>query len=1838
MTDRRTSNIERLSEAMKSLQKCLECTICLEPMTEPTKTRCGHSFCKTCIGTILLKKNVCCPLCKKCLNRRNISKDDHLQTCIEKFNKLVTAIKIDSNVDILSYSKQPRDTKESCSSLEQYGQDLNEEVKGRSIRQDTHQPGTSSRISHDNPRRNLNFETLSVSNVHAFSNDNDSTSDVKVQTWLHCMPDEMIASVAQNVTPIEDKVRPIPDDKSIEMIGGVRRGGIDASRRPSRDGKRGTGRPERINEKDYTSSQISKGARQIGDEIVEIDSGESGLKYKATHARTRARNREKDRRSKPEIEEIVREDGSSLVATNDQVSCAPSTSAITEQSLANWSRVIEIGREMKRTRTRKVKRLNVSIEKNRKPPRIVEDIRLSPRSRYDTSRIIASHNTSKMNMSNRLEEMNSQKQDAIDNSQNLSGAKASSERTKKRTESFDENKADNSNSIDSTMDISHITLEDGWKIRITNLNNDQVGKIIGSGDTKENLQAQGREAVINYRDSLPRQRLTILTPERLNESIRNDEMSHDASQTSADNFESSICSPVKKRAPGPRETNNVQETPNRTASSHLEFLTPKARLSLKRKTRTNNGDSPLLKEHLSSQHEEMIGDHKNVSPTSNDDELSNRLKTVRRDLSLTITREDPDTISSGVRLKNRVIEGNDRNVSRIMRSQDEELGRNYIGESTISRKMSFSRKSRGIETRGRRSPIKFMQLGTLIRRRNVRYICLGTTKCERSMPAEVGVTAVCNMQKSIDKSEIYVAASPDSSNDSQSSNVTVVENNHLANDHLSNASRAASKESFIASPICKIASATSTPKKNVDPSDRTKSSAIGNSLTNASQRLGGSIKNIAEDNARSFHRTPRADSGAIHGLISHSRMSNSIKLLSPDKDSQLKFLEIDSPMSERELRRVGSTKSASKENNFSEMKSSRPPAASTSAKAQEPFVESPNKNRKRMRCANDRELSEEEFNDGCDSDSESISNSQSTIKNGRYSKSSKKSRSGRLDTSKKRRLSSSDDQDVIVISSVSEEQDASERKSKTTMPNSDSEMESATRSTKNLSRHNDEQCDRGNASIINTRKCLVRQDSDENLRIRSITDKWRNEHDAMQKKLMREGENSQNSVKSTRQRLSEENLASQRSSTGTFETEKHKSHVKSCQKSPKESMFESNSLFSSTNIDYMMQQLDSKDNTKSQKVTDPSNDDTINRVLDRSESNLDSRRPSGSTSQKDMASQREKDSREDLLQDNFDEIIASVEQSQSEDVIPCTEQLDRNPNRPLAEQKPSNCLAMTDELYRTMQDSLIIPASSTTDMFEHHSSKNVRKPYTRTNIILRNSDKENVASSNIKKRNFMNDQRDREGATASVDAIDKDSHKKIVSKYNASQEKGKSEERNVSIRLTDVDDNEGQRATAVGNESSSKNDVSEQDSLMNITQHQVQLQMFEEDLFGITDMRNQMRTTSQSNLSQQEQRTPKRRKQNIQGNTTPGEHFADEDDVVENTPEKKTKNNGNNVKAVDSREKMTFLSPIPKAIERTSSIPGSCQTIRSSSSRNGANTPTDLFGMYPSAQSTPMLAHNTTTTNRANVSGGNKRTERVESSGSVLLAKQVDGKTLENVRRQPDRQDLCFVCSGLSAAQIATVKEFAAKYNASYVNQFDRNVTHVVVKTTGEQNAARSTLKYLQGIAHRKWIVSYRWIEDCTRQQKLLNEVAYEATTYNDSVYGAGPRNSRLRDKGLFEGFTFLCVGPYDNVSLEQYQDLLLATGATVVDSFEILAKMGGMKGIVIQDNVHDNKVIEHWYRTTKAAPILVDWIVECIGHYRLFKLTSYINYISPQDFCAIGYPRELVEEEEEEEEYSDDE
>lgn len=364
-------------------------------------------------------------------------------------------------------------------------------------------------------------------------------------------------------------------------------------------------------------------------------------------------------------------------------------------------------------------------------------------------------------------------------------------------------------------------------------------------------------------------------------------------------------------------------------------------------------------------------------------------------------------------------------------------------------------------------------------------------------------------------------------------------------------------------------------------------------------------------------------------------------------------------------------------------------------------------------------------------------------------------------------------------------------------------------------------------------------------------------------------------MKSLLNEKNEENSTSHQSShsTNALKMEQRK-NIKSSQKSSarESDMFESNSLFNSENLDYMLQQSTklNADNT-SKKIVDSSNDDIINRVLQIDRSRNNACQPLDSAPRNDITSQKEKDSREYLLQDNFDEIIASVEQPQSEDFIPCTEQPDRNPNRRLAKQKTSNCLATTDESFAAMQETPLLPASSTNDMFEYYSPRNTRKPPI-TNAISRNSDKENVVC-NQKRHSYVSNQRDRKDETANADAIDKDS-RKIVSKHGVSREKEKFlDEHNASTQSASrlhVNDGETQRATVAGNES--KDNTFEHDSLMNITQHQVQLQMFEEDLFGIAATRNQTKITNtisqMDSPSQKEQRTPRKRKQNIQNKNT----------------------------------------------------------------------------------------------------------------------------------------------------------------------------------------------------------------------------------------------------------------------------------------------------------------------------------------------------------------------------------
>lgn len=210
------------------------------------------------------------------------------------------------------------------------------------------------------------------------------------------------------------------------------------------------------------------------------------------------------------------------------------------------------------------------------------------------------------------------------------------------------------------------------------------------------------------------------------------------------------------------------------------------------------------------------------------------------------------------------------------------------------------------------------------------------------------------------------------------------------------------------------------------------------------------------------------------------------------------------------------------------------------------------------------------------------------------------------------------------------------------------------------------------------------------------------------------------------------------------------------------------------------------------------------------------------------------------------------------------------------------------------------------------------------------------------------------------------------------------------------------------------------------------------------------------------------------------------------------------------------------------------RNVRSSSSLSTLSSKTNIPPLY---QSTPKTCQSNSMKFVSRTSQlSNKEAREYTNVQNRSTNQIVKRNAVQSVRTAPStsRQSYYFLSSGLSFVEVNQLKKLAKTLpDATYQTQFNKNVTHMIVKTDNN-NGASKTLKYLQGIAHRKWIVSYQWVLDSLKERRAVNEELYEVV--DCMTLEAGPRKSRLREKDLFDGFVFLCIGPYAHLSVEEYQ------------------------------------------------------------------------------------------------------
>jgi hypothetical protein len=88
-----------MRQTLKEIQKNFQCPICLEVLSDPHNTLCGHSYCKECICTaITSSKKPKCPLCKEPITKRSLRKNGMLSQLVEAVGELEKAVVSDTGI------------------------------------------------------------------------------------------------------------------------------------------------------------------------------------------------------------------------------------------------------------------------------------------------------------------------------------------------------------------------------------------------------------------------------------------------------------------------------------------------------------------------------------------------------------------------------------------------------------------------------------------------------------------------------------------------------------------------------------------------------------------------------------------------------------------------------------------------------------------------------------------------------------------------------------------------------------------------------------------------------------------------------------------------------------------------------------------------------------------------------------------------------------------------------------------------------------------------------------------------------------------------------------------------------------------------------------------------------------------------------------------------------------------------------------------------------------------------------------------------------------------------------------------------------------------------------------------------------------------------------------------------------------------------------------------------------------------------------------------------------------------------------------------------------------
>ncbi|KAI0985552.1 hypothetical protein GJ496_006592 [Pomphorhynchus laevis] len=207
------------------------------------------------------------------------------------------------------------------------------------------------------------------------------------------------------------------------------------------------------------------------------------------------------------------------------------------------------------------------------------------------------------------------------------------------------------------------------------------------------------------------------------------------------------------------------------------------------------------------------------------------------------------------------------------------------------------------------------------------------------------------------------------------------------------------------------------------------------------------------------------------------------------------------------------------------------------------------------------------------------------------------------------------------------------------------------------------------------------------------------------------------------------------------------------------------------------------------------------------------------------------------------------------------------------------------------------------------------------------------------------------------------------------------------------------------------------------------------------------------------------------------------------------------------------------------------------------------------------------------------------------------------------------VATNLTSSELDKLSVFVSKYNLRSQSVVDANSTHVITKTSIHRAYSR-TLKSIQAIARKQYLLDYEWIVDCIKADKILPEVNYEMTTeLNRMDKSSAPFRARTSRALLFKNHEAIFIGQSSETSIprECYCELASLTGITVLNSTDEFSDSTSSAKVqmVLMANENDlpTRECDSLYRDRNIRCLLNSWLLDSLTSYDVQPFSSYAVY-----------------------------